>query len=233
MKKYIVLACSIALGTSILMTEACKKKKTEASPTADFSISSATLNEGDTLIITNKSANAASYNWKLSGTSWVSTQANPMLIVDSAGTFSLNLDTRNGDGKTASHSMNITVQPDTVFRLSANSKKTWHVTSILYNGSEMLSASCQKDDELIVWKTPSTTTDTCQLTEGNDKCPPNTYYFDLPTTSQWRVNKSAFEFSLVILGSPVLLSFNIVKCTKWEFEGYDATNKVTFKMVKK
>lgn len=231
MKKYILITVSAALLFGIVATEACKKKE-EAAPTASFSLSSATIYEGDTVTITNGSTHAKTYAWSITGSSWTSTEANPVLYPDSAGTFPLNLTVTNGDGKTASASLNMVVLPDTIYRLSGNSKKVWWVKSIKYGGSELLTQSCQNDDEFTVFKVKSGQ-DTCLLTEGATKCPSGTYIFTLPASSMWRVSKGKFEFALSVAGTPFNLSFTMDKCTLREFEGTDATNGVIIKLARK
>ncbi len=232
MKKVFLVTLGFVLTAGIVVIDACKKKE-EAAPVADFTVNSTSINEGDSLILTNKSSNGKSYKWSYSGSSWSSTDASTYFVVDSAGTFSLTLEAKNGDGKSSTKKMDITVLPDTVWRMSNNGKKIWIVKSIKLNGVEQLANSCQQDDEFIVYKTPLTSTDTCQITEGTTKCPSGTYLFTLPASSAWRLNKGKFEFALTAFGSPVNLSFAISKCTRREFEGADGVNNVTIKLAEK
>jgi len=232
MKNRILYLLLASFAAGFVLIEACKKKS-EPTPDTNFAMSAISVSEGDTVLFTNKTTNGKTYNWSYSGSKWTSGETNPMLIVDSAGSFMVTLEAANGDGKKSSKSIGLTVMPDTVFRMSANKKKVWIVTSISYNGIEQLNVTCQKDDEFVVVKSTLAANDTCTLNEGVNKCPAGTYLLTLPTTSNWRFKKSKFEFALSLLGSPINLSFAINKCTNQEFEGTDAVNSIVIKMKKK
>jgi PKD repeat protein len=232
MKKKLILIAITIVVTGILMTNACKKKS-EPAPVADFGLNLLKIYEGDTIVFTNKSTNSKSFKWSYSGSKWTSTDANPSMVVDSAGSFKVMLEATNGDGKTNTKSMDIQVMPDTIWRISGNKKKEWWTKSISYNGSEMLTASCQLDDEFTVFKYANSANDSCLLTEGTNKCPSGTYLITLPTSSKWRLYKGKFEFALSVLGTPFNLSFDLTKCTNYELQGVDNVNKVSIRLVKK
>lgn len=230
-RKLFYTVAALAAGL-IALNEGCKKKE-EAAANSEFSLIKTTFNEGDTIMLVSSSTNAKTLKWTFSGSAWSSTNSTAFLPLDSAGTFQINLETKNGDGKGNVKSMTITVQPDTIWRLSGNSSKVWIVESLTYNSSEMLTASCQKDDEFTVIKTSSSSTDSCTLTEGTNTCPSGTYLITLPMSSKWRIKDGKFEFSIVALSTPMNLSFTMDKCTKTEFEGTDSKNSVTIKLKRK
>lgn len=209
----------------------CKTKE-EPSPVVKVTITSDVINEGDTLIFVNATNNVSKHEWRCDSLQWTSSEASPSLILTKAGIYDFTYRASNGDGQNDEKKFNITVLPDSIYRLSSNGKKVWIVKSITYAGSEMLTSTCQKDDEFTVFKGLS---DTCALTQGNDTCAPGTYIFTLPATSSWRwvPSKKAFEFSLVAFGSPVNLSFTTTELTSTTFKGNDAVNAVTIHMERK
>lgn len=209
------------------------KDKTEGLPVANFSLSDNSFKEGDTLQFVNSSDNASRFLWTSTYKNWSSTESNPQLILDSAGHYTITLKATNGDSKTNSKSLDLIVMPDTIFRLSNNSKKVWIVQSIMYNGSEMLNENCQKDDEFIVFR--NGIKDTCNITEGKETCPDGTYIFELPASSDWRFDSKSksFDFALTAFGTPINLNFSVQKCTRDTFEGMDAVNGVSIRLIKK
>ncbi len=209
----------------------CKTKE-EPSPVIKVTITSDVINEGDTLIFVNATNNVSKHEWRCDSLQWTSSEASPSLILTKAGIFDFTYKAINGDGQSDDKKFNITVLPDSIYRLSSNGKKVWIVKSITYGGSEMLTNTCQKDDEFTVFKGLS---DTCTLTQGKDTCTPGTYIFTLPATSSWRwvSAKKAFEFSLVAFGSPVNLSFTTTELTSTTFKGNDAVNAVSIHMERK
>lgn len=227
------LLIQFGLAVFILSSVICCKDKTEALPVANFSWSKTSFHEGDTLQFINSSSNASSVLWTSTYRNWSSTEYSPQLVIDSAGQYTFTLKTTNGDGKTNSKSLDITVLPDTIFRLSNNSKKVWIVQSIMYNGSEMLNENCQKDDEFIVFR--NGIKDTCNITEGKETCPDGTYIFELPASSDWRYDSKSksFDFALTAFGTPINLNFSAQKCTRDTFEGTDAINGVSIRLIKK
>jgi hypothetical protein len=198
----------------------CKTKE-EPSPVIKVTITSDVINEGDTLIFVNATNNVSKHEWRCDSLQWTSSEASPSLILTKAGIFDFTYKAINGDGQSDDKKFNITVLPDSIYRLSSNGKKVWIVKSITYGGSEMLTNTCQKD--------------TCTLTQGKDTCTPGTYIFTLPATSSWRwvSAKKAFEFSLVAFGSPVNLSFTTTELTSTTFKGIDAVNAVSIHMERK
>jgi len=209
----------------------CKTKE-EPSPVVKVTITSDVINEGDTLIFVNATNNVSKHEWRCDSLQWTSSEASPSLVLTKAGIYDFTYKASNGDGQSDEKKFNITVLPDSIYRLSSNGKKVWIVKSITYAGSEMLTNTCQKDDEFTVFKGLS---DTCTLTQGNDTCAPGTYIFTLPATSSWRwvPAKKAFEFSLVAFGSPVNLSFTTTELTSTTFKGNDAVNAVSIHMERK
>ncbi|MBS3914136.1 MAG: PKD domain-containing protein [Bacteroidetes bacterium] len=207
------------------------KKQTEPSPVADFGFSLFEVYEGDTLVFLNSSKNVSVSFWEMPALNWKSEEFQPQYVFTDAGLYQVNLLVKNGDGLTDSKSLNVNVKPDSIYRLSGNSKKVWIVKSIIYNGNELQTQPCQMDDEFIVFHNQA---DTCNLTEGTDTCANGTYLFDLPATSQWRYNSAGtFEFALTAFGSPINLNFDIKYLSKDSFAGYDAINSVSFRLARK
>lgn len=184
------------------------------------------------MVFVNQSVNSKTFFWNIPALNFTSTDKNPSVVFTEAGTFEVYLTCKNGDGKEAAGKIGVDVLPDTIYRLSNKSKKVWIVKSIIYGGNEILTQGCQKDDEFTVYKASP---DTCIMTEGNIKCPPGTYIFELPTSSQWRYNSKnkAFEFGLVASGSPINLSFEITELTNQVFKGIDKMNGVSIVLERK
>ncbi len=220
----------ILLVAVVAIASQCKTKE-EPTPVIQVTLNN-TLSEGDTLAFMNKTNNASKHEWRCDSLQWSSTEASPTLIVTKAGNYDFTYKATNGDGLSDEEKFTVTVLPDSIYRLSNNGKKVWIVKSITYAGSEMLTNTCQKDDEFTVFKGLS---DTCTLTQGTDTCAPGTYIFTLPATSSWRwvPAKKAFEFSLVAFGSPVNLSFTTTELTSTTFKGNDAVNSVSIHMERK
>jgi hypothetical protein len=216
----------LAMLISIALAFYGCKTKEEPLPEVKLSVSSALIFEGDTIQFINESKNSNYYVWKIPALNFTSNEVSPKYTFRLAGKYELYLKARNGDGQEAEKILNIEVLPDSVYRLSNHGKKLWMVKSIIYSGSEVLTQSCQKDDEFTVYYGQS---DTCVLTEGKNKCSAGTYIFDLPATSAWRFNskKKAFEFSLTAFGSPIALSFVATELTHTSFKGKDALNDVS------
>lgn len=208
----------------ILLFVQCKTKE-EGAPELSISVLSSTIGEGDTLVFQNQSKNVSTSSWVCEKLQFASTLFAPSIVIADSGTYDFTYTGVNGDGVSKTQSLKINVIPDTIFRLSNNTKKIWIIKSIIYNGTEMVNTDCMKDDEFTVYKG---TTDTCTITHGKDTCAPGTYIFELPATSEWRWNTkiSKFEFALYAFGSPVNLSFNPEICTRSEFKGTDAINNV-------
>jgi PKD repeat protein len=221
---FILLVLTAVLGFSC-------KKQTEPAPVADFGFSLFEVHEGDTLVFLNTSKNVAASFWEMPSLNWKSQEFQPKYIFTEAGLYQVNLTVKNGDGLSDSKSLNVNVKPDSIYRLSGNSKKVWIVRSIIYNGNELQTQSCQMDDEFIVFHNSA---DTCNLTQGTDTCASGTYLFDLPATSQWRYNPAGtFEFALTAFGSPINLNFGIKYLSKDSFAGYDPINGVSFRLARK
>jgi PKD repeat protein len=202
--------------------------KTE-SVVADFNILKNEVAEGESVVITNKTLNAKNYEWSISPGGWNSSSQTPNLIFEEAGTYQLKLIAKNGN-RSSEKQVEIKVNPDTVWRLTGNSSKTWYVSSLVYAGTEMLVENCQKDDEFKLVKSASA--DTFSFTEGVQTCPSGTYIFEIPASGAWRFNqkKKTLEFALTALGSPFNFEFTTTKLTKDIFEGTDAVNEVVMKL---
>lgn len=215
----------------LLQFQSCKTKE-EAAPDIKIGAVQLLINEGDTLLFTNNSTHVSKSNWSCDKLGFSSTELAPTLVIKDSGVYQFHYAGTNGDGISNSADLQITVLPDTVFRLSNNGTKIWIIQSIIYNNTEMVTNNCQKDDEFTVYHGSS---DTCTLTNGKDTCPPGTYIFELPATSQWRWNsaRNTFEFALTAFGSPVNLSFKPKTCTRQTFDGEDAFNGVRIKLQEK
>jgi hypothetical protein len=221
----ILISCSVSIFS-------CKKKKIPK-PIADFNITSVIVKEGEKVQLTNKSQNSTSYKWTISNGTWTSTEANPLAIFEDAGMANLVLEAKNKNGDISLKSVNITIQADTLWRLCANNKKVWYLSSIVYGGSELVTNVCQKDDEFTLWKLSAV--DTFSLTQAKDTCAPGTYLFDMPESGQWRyvASKKSLQFALYAFSSPINFDLVTEKCTKDEFWGYDKLNDVYVKLKKK
>lgn len=227
MKKGLVI---ISVASLLAFVAACKKKV--AAPEANFSISSAQVKEGETFTLNNTSKNSSGISWSGTYKGFSSTDNAPSLFIDSAGDYSFTLTAKNSEGATSSKTLSLKVVPDTLYRLYGKTQKTWIVESLVYNGTETLSADCQKDDEFVIYHTGQ---DTFQLTEGVKKCPSGTYLFEIPASGSWtyRAAKKSLSFSLVALGNPYALDFTLSTITPTRIIGTDAVNNVTIKLWKK
>ncbi|MBL7811501.1 MAG: hypothetical protein JNL57_04705 [Bacteroidetes bacterium] len=208
---------------------ACRKTP---DPVADFALNTLNPKEGEVVLCTQRSKNASQYEWRTDNGSFSSNEAQPAIHFDLPGSCKLTLTVKNKDGKAAVKSVDVVVLPDTIWRLSNNDKKVWHIRSIVYAGNELLTEDCQNDDEFICYKTGA---DTFQITEGSKKCPDGSYPFAMPGSGQWKFDtkKRALQFALVAFGSPINLSFASTKCSRDSFIGYDSVNDVYLKMVRK
>lgn len=225
--KYLIgVAILIAFGS-----EACKTKD-EPAPIVKIAVSNVTISEGDTVIFLNTTEHATKHEWRCDSLGFSSNLAAPIIVITKSGTYDFLYTATNGDGKTSNGKLTLAVTADTIYRLSNNTQKIWIVKSLKYNGNEMVTSSCQFDDEFTVYKAAQ---DSCTLTHGKDTCPTGTYLFELPATSQWRwnSNKGTFEFALVAFGSPINLAFKPSVCTTSLFEGADVTNGVSIKLALK
>jgi PKD repeat protein len=71
-------------------------------PTADFSQSSAVMCEGNSILFTNNSSGALSYQWQFEGgTPSQSTEENPVIVYQTPGVFDVSLTAINEDGETS------------------------------------------------------------------------------------------------------------------------------------
>jgi hypothetical protein len=196
---------------------------------ADFSINATQIAEGKPLQLNNNSQNGITYVWSVTPGNWSSHDKSPTIQFDEAGNYLIKLITYNRKHSSVKQ-MSVDVIPDTVWRLTHNDIKTWYVSSLVYAGTEMLVAECQKDDEFTMVK--ASPIDTFSFTEGLQTCPSGTYVFTIPTSGAWRFNKvkNSLEFALTAFGSPYNFSFVTSNLTKDSFEGIDAANDVLIKL---
>lgn len=222
---------SVVLVFASLANSSCKKetKKSNTAPAAGFSLSKTVVSEGDTLIISNLSQNASAFSWSFNGKTY--SDQTPIIIATSAGKHNLLL-TATSNGVSATHSVEVTVLPDTLYRLSNNLIKTWNIKSIKYNSMEQINSPCQFDDEMTLYHH---NIDTFQYTEGPQTCPAGTYIFSVPQSGEWRFNsaKKTFDLSLSAFGSPINLNFNLTKVSYDSIGGFDPVNKVDILLIKK
>ena len=225
MVKYTTCGTSFVLAGIVLgMFCSCKTENV----VADFAVLKSVLKEGEPAEIQNNSSNATAFEWRLSPGTWKSTDKNPKLEFDEAGTYQLELISKNRKLTSVKQTL-ITVLPDTMWRLTRNNSKIWYVASLVYAGSEMLVDTCQKDDE---FRLVRGNMDTFSFTEGNKTCPSGTYLFEIPASGAWRYNsnKKTLEFALTAFGSPYNFEFTTTKITKDGYEGTDAKNEVVMKL---
>ena len=75
------------------------KEKQAQLPVANFSANKTSIKEGESISFSNSSTDATSYNWTFNGgTPSSSTQTNPVIRYDTAGTYSVTLKATNNDG---------------------------------------------------------------------------------------------------------------------------------------
>lgn len=215
----------IYTGLASAILSSCKTE----SVVADFMVEEPVVKEGELVTVFNNSSNATKYEWSVLPGTWKSTAKNPEVVFEEAGSYQLQLIAKNGK-QTSTKQYFFTVLPDTIWRFTNNSSKTWYVSSLVYAGTEMLVENCQKDDEFRLVKTASV--DTFSFTEGIQTCPSGTYIFEIPASGAWRYNakKKTLEFALTALGSPFNFEFTTDKITKDVFEGTDALNEVVMKL---
>lgn len=123
MKKYYFLS---TLFISILLISSCKK---EPEPVASFSMNKNNVLVPATIIFTNLSTDATSYNWDF-GDGSASTIESPTHEYTSSGTFTVTL-TAIGEGGTNSTSQNVTILPS----LTGKWNKTFYISGSEFNGS--------------------------------------------------------------------------------------------------
>ena len=123
MKKYFFLS---TLFISVLLINSCKK---EPEPVASFSMDKNNVLVPATIIFTNQSTDATSYNWDF-GDGSVSTIESPTHEYTSSGTFTVTL-TAMGEGGTNSTSQNVTTLPS----LTGKWNKTLYISGDEFNGS--------------------------------------------------------------------------------------------------
>lgn len=217
----------LVMAAMAMVNSSCKK----SDPVSAFDLPATEVAEGFGIRPVNRSLNAEKYEWTVEPGSFRYSDREPLIVFQDTGTYTVKLTAISGKSKHVSEQY-IRVKTDTMWRLYGYGSKTWIVSSILYEGTELLNQKCQADDEFIL---THGSRDTFSFTEGNQKCPDGTYLFNIPASGEWRFNraKKSLDFSLTAFGSPYSFEFVTTKLTNDVFEGYDTPNDVWIKLRRK
>ena len=228
-----MLRAGLILAIFISLSISCKDRK-EGNPVASFELITDSIAEGSTLSLIQKSENASSFEWNVLELGIKSTENQPSFYIDLAGTFTLQLTAKGGNGITSTLSSTFKVTKDTLWRFCNRESKEWSIKSIINNGTELINDDCQVDDifklEHIINKQDSFFYD-----EGNVTCPAGTYPFTMPTKGDWTLDyvNSTISLELNVLGVATQYVFDIIAIRKDYFEGIDNANNTSILMIEK
>lgn len=138
----LVAACCIILPS-------CSDDATDPvnKPVAAFTVSSATLSEGDTLRVTNTSTYATTYAWSISPGGQTSTEKDPSFEMTSEGTYTVQL-IATGSGGSDTATQTVTVSINKVWRAIGHGKKTWYIHTLTVAGSDLSVDPCYWDNTI-------------------------------------------------------------------------------------
>jgi hypothetical protein len=216
----------IGLSALLAFGEACKKKDHADMLQAAFYFTDSSFREGDTLHPAYTSTHVHHVEWSTSANVRILSENPPLMQLTEAGEASITLKVFGEGGNAEQLTRLFTVLPDTVWRLSAKSRKVWRAVSLKYNGVEMLNEPCQKDDDVVFEF--NRYRDYAYL-DGRDTCDPGTYLVPVPQKGTWEYIPRRRELACSVVDpAPFLLSFHIDTLTNSYFRGTDPINGAVF-----
>ena len=217
----------------ILVVYGCKDR-IEGDTIAEFELRSNVVKEGTELGIVQKSVNTSIYSWTIDGLGLSSSSPTPSFSMDSAGSYTLKLVTKGGNGKTSVQSQTFDVLPDTIWRLSSNDEKQWSLSSFILNGTEQITDVCQEDD-IFELNFSQGTNDSFFYTHETDTCSNGKYAYDMPAKGVWEFDssKETFNISLMVSGTLTPFKFEIEVLTKDYLKASDKSNNSSIIMTRK
>ena len=147
----VTLFLLFTLSLSTLVVTGCGDDDT-VDPTADkpvaaFTVALASLAEGDTVITTNTSTNATTYQWSVMPGGMTSTEKEPSFELRNEGTYTIQLIV-TGEGGADTAEQSVTVAANPIFRAFGYGLKTWYVHSLQVGGGEFADDPCYWDNTL-------------------------------------------------------------------------------------
>lgn len=151
------LSTPAALFLFTLLIAACSDDVVEppaTAPTAAFTMNS-DLTEGDTLLLTNSSTEATTWEWSVTPGDMSSTEKEPEFVMLDEGTYTVRL-IASGEGGSDTVEQTITIGANMAFRAFGSGVKTWYVHSLKMNGTELADDPCYWDNTIVLDRSDST-----------------------------------------------------------------------------